>query len=167
MRISEAEDNHFDAPPPVRDGPNLPARPLSGLRCWTGGHIVDGLPTRSCVCAARVSYRRPRAWHGRGGAGNIVLASVVKRLGGVQSVHGLREQLQVQPSADMAGISIIAMGPDAGSAASLANTVGIAYQEVAAERASQAAELAVRSIEKVRARRQASSMPHRDPRTAT
>ena len=86
---------------------------------------------------------------------SIVLGSVVKRLGGGQSVRGLRERLQVQPSADMVGISIVATGPDARSAASLANAVGTAYEEVAAERASQAAEQAIRSIEKVRARRQA------------
>ena len=86
---------------------------------------------------------------------SIVLSRVVKRLGGGQSVRGLRERLQVQPSADMAGISIVATGPDPGSAASLANAVGTAYEEVAAERASQAAERAVRSIDKVRARRQA------------
>ena len=61
----------------------------------------------------------------------------------------------MQPSADMVGISIVATGPDPGSAASLANAVGTAYEEVAAERASQAAEQAIRSIEKVRARRQA------------
>jgi capsular polysaccharide biosynthesis protein len=86
---------------------------------------------------------------------SIVLSRVVERLGGGQSVRGLRERLHVQPSADMAGISIVATGPASGSAASLANTVGLAYEEVAAERASQAAERAVRSIEKVRARRQA------------
>ena len=55
----------------------------------------------------------------------------------------------------MVGISIVATGPDSRSAASLANAVGIAYQNVAAERASQAAERAIRSIEKIRAKRQA------------
>jgi tyrosine-protein kinase len=86
---------------------------------------------------------------------SIVLRRVVDRPGGGQSVRELRERLQVQPSADMTGISIVATGPDSLSAASLANEVGIAYQDVAAERASQAAKLAIRSIEKIRARRQA------------
>jgi Mrp family chromosome partitioning ATPase/capsular polysaccharide biosynthesis protein len=86
---------------------------------------------------------------------SIVLRRVVNSVGGGQSVHKLRKRLKVQPSADMAGISIVATGPDSRSAASLANAVGIAYEKVAAERASQAAEGAIRSIEKIRARRQA------------
>jgi capsular polysaccharide biosynthesis protein/Mrp family chromosome partitioning ATPase len=86
---------------------------------------------------------------------SIVLRPVVEGLGGGQSVRRLRERLKVQPSADMAGISIVATGPDSRSAASLANAVGIAYEKVAAERASQAAQRAIRSIEKVKARRQA------------
>jgi capsular polysaccharide biosynthesis protein/Mrp family chromosome partitioning ATPase len=86
---------------------------------------------------------------------SIVLTPVVERLGDGQSLRELREQLKVQPSADMAGLSIVATGPDPGSAASLANAVGTAYDKVAAERASQAAERAIHSIEKVRTRRQA------------
>ncbi|MEP6665839.1 MAG: hypothetical protein ABJA81_05275, partial [Nocardioidaceae bacterium] len=86
---------------------------------------------------------------------SIVLSRVVDRLGGGQSVRELRSRLQVRPSADMAGISIVATGPDSPSAASLANDVGIAYQDVAAERASRAAAGGIRSIEKIRARRQA------------
>jgi Mrp family chromosome partitioning ATPase/capsular polysaccharide biosynthesis protein len=86
---------------------------------------------------------------------SIVLGRVVKQLGGGQSVRTLRKQLQVRPSADLASISIVATGPSSRLAASLANAVGIAYQEVAAERASQAAERAVRSIEKIRVKRQA------------
>jgi capsular polysaccharide biosynthesis protein/Mrp family chromosome partitioning ATPase len=86
---------------------------------------------------------------------SIVLTPVVEQLGDGQSLRELREQLKVLPSADMAGISIVATGPDPGSAASLANAVGTAYDKVAAERASQAAERAIRSIEKVRTRRQA------------
>ena len=97
---------------------------------------------------------------------SIVLGRVVERLGGGQSVRGLRERLKVQPSADMAGISIVATGPDSGSAASLANAVGTVYDKVAAERASQAAEQAIRSIEKVRSRRQAELDATPDPRTA-
>jgi Mrp family chromosome partitioning ATPase len=86
---------------------------------------------------------------------STVLRRVVERLGDGQSLRGLRERLKVQPSADMAGISIVATGPDSGSSASLANAVGTAYDEVAAERASQAAERAIRSIEKVKSRRKA------------
>jgi Mrp family chromosome partitioning ATPase/capsular polysaccharide biosynthesis protein len=86
---------------------------------------------------------------------SIVLGRVVERLGGGQSVRELRKRLQVHPSADMVGISVIATGPDPRSAASLANAVGIAYQKIAAERASQAAERAIGSIEKIRAKRQA------------
>jgi Mrp family chromosome partitioning ATPase/capsular polysaccharide biosynthesis protein len=85
----------------------------------------------------------------------IVLRPVAEGLGGRQSVRGLRERLKVQPSADGAGISIVATGPDSRSAASLANAVGTTYDKVAAERASQAADLATRSIENVRAKRQA------------
>ena len=86
---------------------------------------------------------------------SIVLRRAVDRLGGGQSVRELRNRLQVRPSADMAGISIVATGPDSASAASLANDVGIAYQDVAAERASRDAAGAIRSIEKIKARRQA------------
>ena len=42
-----------------------------------------------------------------------------------------------------------------GAAASLANAVRTAYEEVAAERASQAADRAIGSIEKIRVKRQA------------
>jgi Mrp family chromosome partitioning ATPase/capsular polysaccharide biosynthesis protein len=84
-----------------------------------------------------------------------VLRRVAEREGGGQSLRELRKRLQVQPSADLAGISIVATGPDARSAASLANAVGIAYEEFAAERGSQAADRAIDSIEKIRADRQA------------
>jgi Mrp family chromosome partitioning ATPase len=84
---------------------------------------------------------------------SIVLKRAVDRLGGGQSVRELRTRLQVRPSADMAGISIVATGPDSPSAASLANDVGIAYQDVAAERASRDAAGAIRSIGKIKARR--------------
>jgi Mrp family chromosome partitioning ATPase/capsular polysaccharide biosynthesis protein len=85
----------------------------------------------------------------------MVLGRVKERLGGEQSVRKLRERLQVHPTADIVGISVVATGPDARSAASLANAVGVVYGEVAAERARETAALAVRSIEKVRASRQA------------
>jgi Mrp family chromosome partitioning ATPase/capsular polysaccharide biosynthesis protein len=86
---------------------------------------------------------------------SIVLRRVVERLGDRQAVREVRDRLQVQPSVGMAGISIVATGPDSRSAASLANAVGTAYAEVAAERASQAAQRAIQSIAKIRARRQA------------
>jgi capsular polysaccharide biosynthesis protein len=86
---------------------------------------------------------------------SIVLGRVAERLGGGQSVRELRKRLQVQPSADLTGISVMATGPDPRSAASLANAVGTGYEEVATERASQAAERAIGSIEKIRAKRQA------------
>jgi len=86
---------------------------------------------------------------------SIVLGRVKEQLGGGQSVRKLRKRLQVQPSADLASISIVATGPSSRSAASLANAVGSAYQEIAAERASQAAQQAVRSIEQIKVRRQA------------
>jgi hypothetical protein len=70
---------------------------------------------------------------------SIVLRRVVNSLGGGRSVRALRERLKAQPSADMAGISIVATEPDSRLAASLANAVATAYQKVAAERASQAA----------------------------
>jgi Mrp family chromosome partitioning ATPase/capsular polysaccharide biosynthesis protein len=86
---------------------------------------------------------------------SMVLRRVVNSVGGGHSVRELRERLKVRPSADMVGISIVATEPDSRSAASLANAVGIAYQSVSAERASQAAERATRSIEEIRAKRQA------------
>ena len=86
---------------------------------------------------------------------SIVLRRVVNSVGRGQSVRELRKRLKVRPSADMVGISIVATGPDSPSAASLANAVGIAYRNVAAERASEAAERASRSIEKIRVKRQA------------
>jgi Mrp family chromosome partitioning ATPase/capsular polysaccharide biosynthesis protein len=86
---------------------------------------------------------------------SIVLRRVVNSVGRGQSVRELRERLKVRPSADMVGISVVATGPDSPSAASLANAVGIAYRNVAAERASEAAERATHSIEKIRAKRQA------------
>jgi hypothetical protein len=67
----------------------------------------------------------------------------------------------------MAGISIIASGPDAGSAASLAKIVGIAYERSRPNARRKAAERAVCSIEKVRARRQAQLDATPDPRTAS
>ena len=82
---------------------------------------------------------------------SIVLRRVVNGSG--QSVRELRERLKVRPRPTW-WASRSSLRADSRSA-SLANAVGIAYQNVAAERASQAAERAIRSIEKIRAKRQA------------
>jgi Mrp family chromosome partitioning ATPase/capsular polysaccharide biosynthesis protein len=84
----------------------------------------------------------------------VVLERARELLNSSQPLRDLREELEVQPSANMAGISIVATRGDPRSAAALANAVGTAYQQVTAERTTQEAERAVAGLEKIRKRLQ-------------
>jgi Mrp family chromosome partitioning ATPase len=85
-----------------------------------------------------------------------VLERAMRLLGSRRSLRDVRDELDVQPSADMASISIVATGAEPGSAAALANAVGTAYEQITAERAAQDARRATASLEKIRDRLQAS-----------
>jgi succinoglycan biosynthesis transport protein ExoP len=90
----------------------------------------------------------------------IMVSSVVLRraLGLVGSQRPLREVrrgLDVQPSKDLASVTIRATAGDAGAAAAMANAVGSAYQQVTAERTSQEVKRAITSLEKAKAKLQA------------
>jgi Mrp family chromosome partitioning ATPase len=87
---------------------------------------------------------------------SVVLQRAQRILESRQSLPEFRAELDVEPSASMTGISIVATGPGPGAAADLANAVATAYQEVTAERATADAEAAVASLEKLRDRYQAS-----------
>jgi Mrp family chromosome partitioning ATPase/capsular polysaccharide biosynthesis protein len=85
----------------------------------------------------------------------VVLERALQLLGSRQSVREARDELEVQPSADLASISIVATGSDPRSAAALANAVGTAYERVTEERAAGEASRAIASLEKVMRRLQA------------
>ena len=80
----------------------------------------------------------------------VVLERALKLLGSRASPGDLRDELDVQPSANMASISIAATSADPRSAAALANAVGTAYQEVTAERTAADAQRAIASLEELR-----------------
>jgi Mrp family chromosome partitioning ATPase/capsular polysaccharide biosynthesis protein len=77
------------------------------------------------------------------------LERAVRLLGSRRSLRDVRDELDVQPSADMASISIVATGAEPRSAAALANAVGTAYAQITAERAAQDARRAIASLEKM------------------
>jgi polysaccharide biosynthesis transport protein len=81
-----------------------------------------------------------------------VLERALELIGSRQSLRDVREVLEVQASPDMASISIVATGADAGSAAALANAVGTAYQRVTAERTAEWADRAIAGLERIRQR---------------
>jgi Mrp family chromosome partitioning ATPase len=85
---------------------------------------------------------------------SVVLHRALRDLESQESVSDVRKRLTIQPSKDLASISVTATGDDADSAAALANAVGTAYEAVTAERAAQDARRAVASLEKIRARLQ-------------
>ena len=64
-----------------------------------------------------------------------VLERALELVGSRQSPRDFKDQLNVQPSANMASISIAATSTDPRSAAALANAVGTAYEQVTEERA--------------------------------
>ena len=86
---------------------------------------------------------------------SVVLERALALLGSPQSPPDVRGQLNVQPSANMSNISIVATSADPRSAAALANAVGTAYEQVTEERAAADAERAIASLEKLRNRFQA------------
>jgi Mrp family chromosome partitioning ATPase len=85
----------------------------------------------------------------------VVLERAVELLGGRQSLREVREEVDVQPSANMTGITIVATRAGPAAAADLANAVGTAYQQVTEERAAADARRAIASLEKLRDRYQA------------
>jgi Mrp family chromosome partitioning ATPase len=85
----------------------------------------------------------------------VVLEGALELLGSRQSVRDVRDDLNVQPSANMASISIAATTSDPRSAATLANAVGTAYGQVTEERAAADANSAIESLQKRRNRYQA------------
>ena len=86
---------------------------------------------------------------------SVVLERALELLGSCQSPPDVRGELNVQPSANMASISIVATSADPRSAAALANAVGTAYEQVTEERAAAEAQRAIASLEKLRNRFQA------------
>jgi uncharacterized protein involved in exopolysaccharide biosynthesis len=86
---------------------------------------------------------------------NVVLARVQQLLELPKAPpDDLRHDLTVEPSKDLASISIRAAGGDAKSAVSLANAVGTAYEQVTSQRTAQAAAQAIAGLEKIKTRLQ-------------
>jgi Mrp family chromosome partitioning ATPase len=85
----------------------------------------------------------------------VVLERALELVGSRQSPRDLRDELNVQPSANMASISIAATSTDPRSAAALANAVGTAYEQETEERAAAEASRAIASLQKRRDRYQA------------
>jgi Mrp family chromosome partitioning ATPase len=84
----------------------------------------------------------------------VVLERALELVGIRQSPSDVRDELNVQPSANMASISIAATSTDPRSAAALANAVGTAYEQVTEERAAADASRAIASLQKRRDRYQ-------------
>jgi Mrp family chromosome partitioning ATPase len=85
---------------------------------------------------------------------SVVLGRALELLQRQQSISDLRHDVNAVPSNDLASISIGATDSDPGSAAALANAVGTAYEQVTAERATQNAQRAIASMEKIKTRLQ-------------
>ena len=85
----------------------------------------------------------------------VVLERALELLGSSQSPCDVRDELNVQSSANLASVSIAATSTDPRSAAALANAVGTAYGQVTQERAAADADAAIASLEKLRNRYQA------------
>jgi Mrp family chromosome partitioning ATPase/capsular polysaccharide biosynthesis protein len=109
-----------------------------------GGTALDS-SDRQVYLAKQVDLMTSRA----------VLERARKLLGSSQSLHDLEEELDVQPSASMTGISIVATRADRRGAAALANALGDAYEQVTAERMAADAKRTVDSLERLRDRYQA------------
>ena len=86
---------------------------------------------------------------------SVVLERALELLGSRQSPRDIRDELNVQPSENMANISIVATSADPRSAAALANAVGTAYEQLTEERAAADAQRAIASLERLRDRFQA------------
>ncbi len=87
---------------------------------------------------------------------SVVLARAQELLGSGQPPSAVRGDLNVQPAANMASISIVVTSADPRSAAALANAVGTAYEQVTEERAAEDARRAIADLELLRNRFQAS-----------
>jgi Mrp family chromosome partitioning ATPase len=85
----------------------------------------------------------------------VVLERALEILGSGQSLDDVRDELDAQPSANLASISIAATGSDPRSAAELANAVGTAYEQVTEERVAADAARAIANLETLRTRYQA------------
>jgi Mrp family chromosome partitioning ATPase/capsular polysaccharide biosynthesis protein len=110
-----------------------------------GGNNAGGASERQVYLAKQVDIMTSR----------VVLQRARQLLGNRQSLSDVREALEVQPSANMAGISIVTTSGDPQSAAALANEVATAYQQITAERVAGEAERAIAGLEKIRKRLQA------------
>jgi Mrp family chromosome partitioning ATPase len=84
----------------------------------------------------------------------MVLQRATKLLPSGQSPQDLRQALVVQPSKDLATITIQATAGAPDAAAAMANAVGDAYQQVTMERSQQQSKAAVDSIDRIRAQLQ-------------
>jgi Mrp family chromosome partitioning ATPase len=85
----------------------------------------------------------------------VVLERALALLGSRASPGDVRDELNVQPSASMASISIAATSADPPAAAALANAIGTAYEQVTKERAAADAQRVIASLEELRNRYQA------------
>jgi Mrp family chromosome partitioning ATPase len=110
-----------------------------------GGNNAVGASERQVYLAKQVDIMTSR----------VVLQRARQLLDNRQSLGDVREALEVQPSANMAGISIVTTSGDPRSAAALANEVATAYQQITAERVAGGAERAIAGLEKIRKRLQA------------
>jgi Mrp family chromosome partitioning ATPase/uncharacterized protein involved in exopolysaccharide biosynthesis len=110
-----------------------------------GGGNAVGSSERQVYLAKQVDIMTSR----------VVLQRARQLLDNRQSLSDVREALDVQPSTNMAGISIVTTSGDPRSAAELATAVATAYQQVTAERVTEEAERAIAGLEKIRKRLQA------------
>jgi uncharacterized protein involved in exopolysaccharide biosynthesis len=85
---------------------------------------------------------------------NVVLGRLQQLLGRAEPPSDVRHELTVEPSKDLASVSIRATASDAKSAVALANAVGTAYEQVTSERTAQAARQAIAGLDKIKARLQ-------------
>ena len=98
---------------------------------------------------------------------SVVLERAVELLGSGQSPGDVRGELNVQPSADMASISIVATSADPRSAAALANAVGTAYEQVTEERAARTRNGRSQASRRSGTASRRTSTPAPSPRTAS
>ena len=96
----------------------------------------------------------------------VVLERALELLGSRQSPSDVRDELNVQSSANLASISIAATGADPRSAAALANAVGTAYGQVTQEHAAGTRTLRSRASRSSGTATRRTSTPAPGPRTA-
>jgi Mrp family chromosome partitioning ATPase/LPS O-antigen subunit length determinant protein (WzzB/FepE family) len=84
-----------------------------------------------------------------------VLTSALRQLNSHQPLADVRKALLVQPSKDLASVSVRASASSADAAVALANAVGQAYSQVTAQHAADDANRAITGIEKLRRQLQA------------